>query len=279
MRAAVLTYHSQNITGSDYASNDHVALAMDLAQLRDSNIALVPLATIVDALLTRNPAHFPAGCVTLTCDDGTLLDWEDYEHPTHGHQRSFDHLLRDHLVRSGEAAEKQLTSFLIASPQARSAIDTGCYGGAPLSSERWWLPAARSGRFAFGNHSWDHAHACLPDHQINPERRGHFFSVDNEVEADRQIAQATDYLNAALAPSDTQVRWFAYPYGHCAAYLTDEYFPSRKDRHRIQAAFTTEPAFVTPDTPLFRIPRFVCGQAWRSPEEFRRLLHQLTTAT
>lgn len=277
MRAAVLTYHSQNITGNDYTSNDHVALASDLAQLRALGIQLIPLSTLVAALLGSAVNRFPAGCVALTCDDGTLLDWEDYEHPLHGHQASFDRLLREHLAQTGESAHGQITSFLIASPDARKSIDAGCYGGIPLSDESWWLPAARSGRFAFGNHSWDHAHVCLRDDQISATSRGHFMDVIDDAEADRQIMQASQYLNRALAPANHRVRWFAYPYGHCTDFLASHYLPSRPERHLMEAAFTTEAAFVTMDTPRYRIPRFVCGSAWRTPDDFNHLARQLIT--
>lgn len=277
MRAAVLAYHSQNIVGNDYVSNDHVALASDLAQLRALGISLMPLSTLVAALLAPEANPFPAGCVALTCDDGTSLDWEDYEHPKHGHQPSFDRLLQEHLAYTGESGSGLLTSFLIASPDARASIDAGCYGGIPLSDERWWLPAARSGRFTFGNHSWDHAHPCLREDQIAAEMRGHFMGVDNEAEANRQILQASRYLDQALAPAGQRVRWFAYPYGHCTDFLANQYLPSQCQHHHMKAAFTTEAAFVTPGTSKYRIPRFVCGSAWHSPDDFGRLMHRLRT--
>ena len=107
--------------------------------------------------------------------------------------------------------------------------------------------------------------------------RGHFMGVTNETEANRQVLQASRYLNQALEPTDLQVRWFAYPYGHCTDFLASDYLPSQRKGHHMEAAFTTEAAFVTPDTPRYRIPRFVCGSAWRTADEFSHLLLQLST--
>ena len=42
MRVPVLAYHSNNISGNDYASNDHVALAEDLRMIQRSGLRIVP---------------------------------------------------------------------------------------------------------------------------------------------------------------------------------------------------------------------------------------------
>ena len=42
MRVPVLTYHANNITGNDYASNDHVALAHDLRALHRKGLRMHP---------------------------------------------------------------------------------------------------------------------------------------------------------------------------------------------------------------------------------------------
>jgi hypothetical protein len=53
MRVPVLTYHSNNVSGNDYAGNDHVALAQDLRRVARLGLRIVPLATVVDVLLER----------------------------------------------------------------------------------------------------------------------------------------------------------------------------------------------------------------------------------
>ena len=53
MRAYVLTYHSGNLAGNDYATNNLVALAEDLAELHALGVAMVPLREIVAALCSR----------------------------------------------------------------------------------------------------------------------------------------------------------------------------------------------------------------------------------
>ena len=53
MRVPILTYHSNNISGNDYASNDHVALAADLRLIHDRGLRIVPLARVVDVFARR----------------------------------------------------------------------------------------------------------------------------------------------------------------------------------------------------------------------------------
>mgnify|MGYP001764771735 FL=1 len=65
---------------------------------------------------------------------------------------------------------------------------------------------------------------------------------------------------------------FGYPYGHVSAYLRDEYFPDNGGRLGIEAAFGTGGASVRADSPVWDIPRFVCGWHWKSPDEFSALI-------
>ena len=41
MKVAVLAYHSQNVNGSTYATNDHIALATDLSLIRQRGIPVL----------------------------------------------------------------------------------------------------------------------------------------------------------------------------------------------------------------------------------------------
>lgn len=59
-------------------------------------------------------------------------------------------------------------------------------------------------------------------------------------------------------------------------YLASVYFPGCQGEHRMLATFTTEPAVLTEESERYRLPRFVCGEAWRSPEAFAGLLDRLS---
>ena len=101
MRAYVLTYHSGNITGNDYATNDLVALAQDLEWLHAEGIPIVPARQIVDALVERRIEGLPDRIAALTLDDGLDFDFIDLVHPFHGPQRSVETLLREFSRRHG----------------------------------------------------------------------------------------------------------------------------------------------------------------------------------
>lgn len=272
MRAAILTYHSQNINGCDYRSNDHVALREDLALLSAFQRSIVSVRAVVDALLELSDPDAVDGAVALSCDDGTLFDWHDRAHPVHGPQRSFANLIADAAARTGRPAPV-LTSFVVASPVARREIDEGCYGGIPYSDDDWWVPASASGRVAIENHSWDHAHTCVATIRQREQRKGTFVGVDNWDDADAQVRAAADFIDARLP--DRRTTLFAYPYGAASDYLADDYFPRHRDLHRVDAAFTDEPAIVTSGTDRWRVPRFVCGLHWRSAGELAAILDRL----
>ena len=67
MPLAVLTYHSNNVLGNDYASNDHVAMAEDLRLLAALNLPVVPLGTAVDALPRNARVGLAAGFLCAPC--------------------------------------------------------------------------------------------------------------------------------------------------------------------------------------------------------------------
>ena len=58
-RAVVLTWHSNNVLGHDYAQNDHVALAEDLRLLAAEGCTVWPLSRVVDALF-EGGARYPS---------------------------------------------------------------------------------------------------------------------------------------------------------------------------------------------------------------------------
>jgi hypothetical protein len=66
---------------------------------------------------------------------------------------------------------------------------------------------------------------------------------------------------------------FAYPYGDAADFLADEWLPARGDALGMPAAFAAshgEP--VSAGVSRWRIPRYVFGDHWKTPEELAALL-------
>jgi hypothetical protein len=271
MRVPVLTYHSNNIGGNGYASNDHVALAEDLRLIHRRGLRVVPLDRVVDVLLGEAPESMVEAAVALSFDDGSWFDWHDLDHPSCGPQRSFAGILRDFVVET--AAPVHATSFVIVSPTARATLDRTCLAGRGWWGDDWWRAAQEQGLMAIENHSWDHNHHTLPITAQHEQRKGTFRTIDCHADADAEIRQAADWLDAHLAPHRS--RLFAYPYGETNAYLTEEYLPRHGDEHRVRAAFGTEPGPVHSAAPRWNLPRCIAGQHWKSPAELSRLLDVL----
>jgi peptidoglycan/xylan/chitin deacetylase (PgdA/CDA1 family) len=269
MKAFVLTYHSHNISGAEYATNDHVALASDLRTLTRLGARIVPLARIVESLLDGlrgDGVH-----VALTFDDGPAFDYADFEHRSFGLQRSFLSILRDFRAEAGAAAQPELhaTSFVIASPEARRAMERAddCgYADIPgWLTDAWWNDAIDSGLMAIGNHSWDHVHHAVETLAVSGEARDDFSRVETYDDADREIRQAAAYIRSRTRG---RCRYFAYPFGQVNAFLAEEYLPARRAEHGMAAAFAAGGRAVVPNDSIWAIPRLVCGHHWRSPEAF-----------
>src|SRR5215467_7301102 len=120
MRAFVLTYHSGNVAGNDYATNNLVALGEDLRELRAQGVPVVPLRDVVAAVLGGGADRMPARVASVTLDDGLDFDFVDLVHPHHGPQPSVRTVLERHEQATGEVMHA--TSFVIASPEARRQI-------------------------------------------------------------------------------------------------------------------------------------------------------------
>ena len=125
MRVPVLCYHSVNVAGNQYANNDHIAFAEDLALIARLGMRVVPLRRLVDVLLGRIQVDLQ-GAVALSCDDGSDLDFFDLDFPEYGRQRSFYQSLLDFRGSLGPAAQNDLnlSCFVIADPEARSRMET-----------------------------------------------------------------------------------------------------------------------------------------------------------
>jgi hypothetical protein len=270
---AVLTYHSHNISGASYATNDHLALASDLILLNEMGADVVPLSEIVERVRMGRVRHDRA-VVAISFDDGPLFDFGDFEHPRFGTQRGFLNILRDFRAQHGAGALPRLhaTSFVIASPDARRAMETSEDCGYTFLSEwlndRWWREAESSGLMEIGNHSWDHVHHAFEGVVIGNARRDDFTVVASFEDAEREISAASAYIAQRLGHAP---RFFAYPFGHANDYLVKEYFPSHAHRIGLEAAFGTD-GMIAEQCDVWAIPRVVCGHHWRSPSHLRRLL-------
>src|SRR6185437_14585189 len=259
MKIPVLLYHGMNVHGNAYETNDHVALASDLADLARMGFEAMPLHRLVQAWRSEPASLEGRRLVSLTCDDGSDFDARDLDHPKWGVQTSFLGILRDFARRMRRGAAPHMTSFVIVSPEARVKLDRTCMVGRGWWNEDWWASAAATGLMAIANHSWDHNHESLSDERWPGVRRGSFTPIDSEALADYQIAQAERYLRARLPSPSASL--FAYPYGETNEFLAARWFPERSGR--FAAAFTTEPAYLTGESDPWRMPRFTCGLDWK----------------
>ena len=266
MALAILAYHSHHVVGSGYDANDHVAFAHDLDVLTGEGWRIVPLGDLVRAHAQGTDGKL----VALTFDDGPRYDVDDVVHPAYGVQQGFAEAMRAFAKRRpGAQPVLHATSFVIASPEARLAMEANAdpaYTWLTPGSldESWWSAAIDSGLLGIANHSWDHLHPALPAVRHARGARGDFAQVDTIADADAQIRDAAAYQWSATRGRASP--YFAYPFGHHNAFLAREYLPAIGDGV-CAAAFTTEPRLVAPDDSRFLLPRFVCGADWRSPDE------------
>jgi peptidoglycan/xylan/chitin deacetylase (PgdA/CDA1 family) len=99
--------------------------------------------------------------------------------------------------------------------------------------------------------------------------RGGFDTIDTLEECDLELGHASDYIEAM---SGRRPRFFAYPWGQASDYLRTEYLPRFGEQMGLAAAFGTKPGWLDQDAERWYLPRFVCGQHWRSSAELVDLL-------
>ncbi len=279
MKAFVLTYHSHHVQGPGYAQNDHVALPVDLHTIATAGARIVSLATLVDAI--EAPASGSVGTdrtlVALTFDDGPVWDFADFVHPVLGYQRSFANVMRDFLSTPAGRTQPELTatSFVIASPEARRAMETTFDAEYTFLREGaldddWWPQAVATGLIGIGNHSWDHLHPALASVAHSRQVRGDFAEVTDIADANAQIRDAMAQINARTG--GRAAPFFAYPFGHVNDFLHADYLPREGRAMGLRAAFTTEPKAIDGSESVWRLPRFTCGHHWRTPEALAAIL-------
>ncbi len=267
LKAAILTYHSQNIAGNDTTNNDHKALAADLHELHGAGYRFVSLPSLVGSLFDGGPIEKnpqtgqPVVC--LTFDDGCDYDVRTLEFAGFGMQAGFLSILEDFVQQHGKQAQPglQATSFVIASPQARQIIDRGSLFGQGHLSDDWWRAAAHHPLLDIGNHGWDHNH---PDLVAGQYPRGGFTTIETIEHCRQQVVQAGAFIN------DKTGQWpqvFAYPFGESSHYIRAEFFPEYGREHHCLAALGTRPGLASARSNRWNLPRFVCGRDWSSPTE------------
>ena len=96
MPVAVLTYHSQNICGNTYQTNDHIAFAADLRTLNDAGWEFVSALDVAKHVV--HGAALPQKAVAITMDDGCNFDYFDLPYLDFGVQRSMLNIMRDFKV-------------------------------------------------------------------------------------------------------------------------------------------------------------------------------------
>lgn len=263
MKAAILTYHSQNIAGDKTANNDHVALAADLDALHAAGCQFVSLATLISAVFTDVSADHESPLVCLTFDDGCDFDVRTLEFPGHGMQAGMLQIMEAFTDHHGSDSQPGLhaTSFVIASPGARRLIDSKSLFGSGHMSDDWWRKADAHPMMAIGNHGWDHNHPDLEDGQ---HARGGFEMIGNPELCHQQVVQAGEFIEQLTG---RRPGFFAYPFGESSEYIRNEYFPLRQDEHLCMAAVGTEPGLVSTQSNRWNLPRFVCGRDWSTPDE------------
>ncbi|MEZ5460668.1 polysaccharide deacetylase family protein [Dokdonella sp.] len=272
MRIPILTYHSLNGADDSYGSNDHVALAADLNMIYSMDGRIVSLRSIVEEVLAPAPSS-PKGKlqVAITFDDGANSDFIDFHHPEVGTYASFFNIIRaSRLYKESRYCRDAsfATSFVIASPEARWQLDHTCIAGRDDWRDDWWLSAAETDVLSIANHSWDHLHPTLSSVAQKDQKRGSFFDICDKGDADIQVLGAQDYIESKVGKRAEKL--FAYPYGHVSEYLRDIYFPQNSDR--ILAAFSTAGEYVTETSNRWALPRFVCGDHWKNPDQLQGIL-------
>ena len=123
--------------------------------------------------------------------------------------------------------------------------------------------------------SSDQRHRGLPESMRGGGTGGAFYTIADYKGGDVRDRREREAIDQQLLPAGKQATLFAYPYGHASDYLRNEYLPRYRQEHGMTGAYTTEQGFIEADTPVFALPRMVCGDAWNSTEQFRALLQRL----
>lgn len=270
----VLCYHGANAMLANsraYLGNDQTALAEDLTVLQQRGYRLINGLDVVNFILGKVSFSRKDKVICISFDDAPILDYQAYDSPKIGRVTSFrSTLLQSEIFQRSQAC---VLNFVIADETARNELDVACLQGNADLSNKWWEQAIDKRLYDIANHSFDHMHEALQSTAHSRGEQGNFFAVDNYTDANTQIRLAYDKIQTVVNHKATPL--FGYPYGHVSDYLRDEYFPNYTQEHQQQGAFSTGGEYVTEQTNIWEIPRFVCGHHWKTPAEFDRLLRHV----
>lgn len=263
MKAAILTYHSQNISGSETSNNDHVALAADLDALHVAGYQFVSLARLVAGVYGGASFANDRPMICLTFDDGCDYDVRSLEFPGHGLQTGFLQIMENFIAQHGVDAQPGMhaTNFVIASPHVRELIDRNSLFGRSHMSDDWWHKAEAHPLLSIGNHGWDHNH---PDLEEGDYALGGFEVIDTYERCHEQVIRAGEFIQQKIGRIP---EFFAYPFGESSEYIRREFFPQQRKQHRCLAAVGTDAGWVDSLSDRWNLPRFVCGRDWTRPGE------------
>jgi len=268
-RLVILAWHSINVLDNTHAGNDLIAFSEDLELLARLGWTILPLG---EALARSNAGTLPERAVVLTMDDGSIMDFHDFDHPTCGRQVSvFNRLSQFATALPGDSPHRpHVSSFVIASPEARDELDRVDYMSLGVWPDDWWAPASASGLMSVESHSWDHNHGSLARTVQRDNLRGDFRHIETEAECRAELDHASDYIERR---SGRRPAFFAYPYGQASDYLRREYLPRHGESIGLEAALgcTAEP--VDPAGDRWHLPRYICGRDWKSVAELELLLN------
>lgn len=267
-RFVILTWHSIRVLDNTPAENDLIAFSDNLALLDRLGWTILPLSDALDGLATGD---LPERCVVLTLDDGSIMDFYDFDHPTCGRQKSIYNRLQAFAQSIAVAQRHRVhaSAFAIASPKAREELDREVTLDLGVWPDDWWSAANASGLMSIESHSWDHNHDALARTAQRDNRRGDFTLIDTPAECRAEIDQASDYIERRAGRRPC---FFAYPYGQASDYLVNDYLPHHAEDLGLKAALGCNPAPVTSQSNRWMLPRYVCGHDWTSDAELERLL-------
>ena len=248
-------------------------MASDLGTISELGFKVIPLSRVVDWHLGHVKDDEVSRTIAITLDDGSWFDYYDLDHPTCGVQRSMMNILKDFQARRHSPQSAHATSFVICSPEARSSLDKSCMIGKDWWGDQWWMDAVTSGIMDVECHSWDHVHTELDHVAQENQIKGDFSQVKTFIDCEYQFSRAGEYIGKVLGGRRPSL--FAYPYGLASEYTVTEYLPKYQTRHQFRAAFTTEPKAVSKIDNIWRLPRFVFGRDWQSPEDLKNLLSKI----
>jgi len=266
MKIPVLTYHANNITGNEYQTNDLVALKQDLRLFDELDMTIISSHILVQWLKQEINLDKSKNYLVLTFDDGTELDFWDWQHPYQGFQKSAYTLMKE--FQTATRRYIHATSFVIASPEVRATLEKTCLAGHKIWGDAWWQEAENSSIMSIENHSWDHVHETIEHVYQKDNIKGDFSVIDTQEEAKQQIVEASKYINSKI--KNKSVSLFAYPYGDINDFLTENFLQNHENG--IAGAFTCVPQHTYQDTHRWKIPRYVCGADWKNINELRTIL-------